>query len=202
MPVAAISAADPPAPDNSPAGALLSAIKARSEWKAFYDVSMGPGNSSHLKYMMEEAQYHKGNNSRTDTIRPLNGRKIEEDMSNGMQTRIYVLSGKAISCSQTLSETGWRCDEMNSPPSDLRQELQSKQAKYAISDDGMESVAGIDGACYKLAGDARTIRYCISPIGIPIYMKTSVLGMDIAMETTGYSANVADADFVLPVQPT
>ena len=174
---------EPPAaqPAESASDALLAALRASSGYKAVYDVTAG--NATY-----EMTQYLKGGNSRTDVA------------TGGMQIRMYDVSKKTSTC--ILAGTKWTCTSTTSQAgnqtSDLSQQLQSEEAKYTVTADGIETFAGTAAACYKIVSSDGTNRYCVSPEGVPLYLKSSAGDGDIVMEATSYSTSVADSDFALP----
>ncbi|MFA6907365.1 MAG: DUF4412 domain-containing protein [Candidatus Micrarchaeia archaeon] len=171
----------PPAPAASPSDALLGSLKASLGWKVVYDVTTSASGS------YEMTQYLKGGNSRTDMA------------VSGMQVRTYMVSGKISSCA--LVEASWMCTDLSqagAQSADLSQQLQSEEAKYTITLDGTEAVAGTTATCYKLVSSDGTARYCISSEGIPLYLKTGAEGAEITMKAKSYSTSVADSDFAMP----
>ena len=172
----------PEAPAISASDALLGAMRVSGGWKVVYDVTAGSASS------YEMTQYLKGSNIRTDMT------------ASGMQARTYMVSGKVSSC--VLAGTKWMCTDMTAQmgntTSDLSQQLQSEQAKYTITADGTESIAGTTATCYKIVSSDGTDRYCISPEGVPLYIKTSAEGSEMVMQAKSYSTSVADSDFALP----
>ena len=172
---------------------LLSALGLNNGWKATYQLT-----GTALSVATEFTQYMKGENFRMDME------------ASGSDIRSYVLGKTIYTCTQLSGS--WTCYSLGGQASEdeyatysLQTGLDSEPEKYTVTRDGTMPVAGTVADCYLVVSTDGTVRYCISPEGVPLYVKTNAGSGDSGaiseLVATSYQTSVADSEFELPAEP-
>jgi hypothetical protein len=189
-------------PDVPPTFDELAKRSEDLSFKAAYKVSVSGGDRS------VAAEY-------TMYIKPPQYRVDVTGMYANPQS-VFVLEDAAYGCEHVGGTT--RCvavprqsalDQMQL----LQQQRQlNPEGQYAASFDrtyeGTRQIAGARGYCYavKPKTDAHVLgitgKLCYGAQGLPLFLQTQFLGIDITLEATSFSAQVSDTDFKLPAVPT
>lgn len=173
---------------------LLGALRLSHGWKATYDLSGTGGVSGVMTQYMSS-----GGNFRMDAV------------SSGIESRTYVVGKGVTICAK--QDASWNCykfsgESLNSSTevsATLGTDLEQNPSGYTVTADGSMQVAGTTAACYKVVDKDGTVRYCVSPEGVPLYVLTNSQSGGVSatyeMKATSYSTSVLDSDFALPAAP-
>jgi hypothetical protein len=187
-----------PAPDQQQNSAVdnfanLIGLKGKLEYKADYAIKV---DSEETGMMVSDAtHYVKGEKMRMDST------------YEGMSTRTYYLPEGLYSCTEVGgSFMCYSFPKQENAASAALDDIRANPKTYSPVADGTRSIAGATASCYRIDdANGYQVRYCFSPEGVPLYIKTSGTSggkeMETETEAKSYSTSVADSVFVLPAEP-
>ncbi len=132
--------------------------------------------------------YRQGDKFRYDTL------------YDEMESRLYNLSGKTYSCSQTPD--GWFCMEnaMATLPADF---FGKSNIPENLPSTGTRIIAGQKTKCYQVTmKSGEKVECCVSKDGLPLYLRQASSGEgQFEMVAVEFSHKVSAKDFRLPARP-
>ncbi len=160
--------------------------KSALSFQVVYDVATTSGGKS-MRTMM--GQFIKGKQLRTDIT------------AEGVETRMYFSEGKINTC---MNQGSWSCfsmvEQQGKAYDESVKDIESNPEQYDIQKLPNRALAGTTATCFRIKSEG-TVDYCLSPEGVPLYMKSEGEGYTSEMTAKSYSLSVPGSAFELPAEP-
>jgi hypothetical protein len=184
---------------QQPSGKIAPEDDARDDFKALI------GKKSSLSYMVEYDMTSSGTGGSTSGVMTqyVKGTKFRTDtVAQGVESRTLLLADGMFSCS---NQGEWTCMKITVPETkDPAKEAEDNAESSQVTALPSRTIAGVSTKCFRVIVSDGQVDYCLSPEGVPLYMKSSGEkdGVSYSSELTAkrYSTSVSDSAFELPAE--